>query len=277
VRWIEAHLRAADGLRLFRRSWVPEQAARLVLLVHGYAEHSGRYEEMASWLAARGAVVHAYDHRGHGRSQGPRCHIDRFEQFLDDLGLVLDAARSDHPELPITLVGHSMGGLITLAFLETRKPRIASAVTSGPALAVDGVSSWRVALARGLRRVLPRLSLGSGLDPQGLSRDPEVVRRYLADPLIVRTMTASLGAELLAAAPRTAALAAEIAVPLLMLHGEDDPLCAAEGSRAFAAGVRSRGSALRVYPGLRHEIFNEPERETVWQDLWKWVEEQSAT
>ena len=102
-----------------------------------------------------------------------------------------------------------------------------------------------------------------------------MVRRYLADPLIVRTMTTSLGAELLAAAPRTAALAGEVEVPLLVLHGEADPLCAVEGSRAFHAGVRAPGAALRVYSQLRHEIFNEPEREGVWQDVLRGLAERS--
>jgi alpha-beta hydrolase superfamily lysophospholipase len=241
--------------------------------VHGYAEHSGRYDEMATWLARRGCAVHAYDHRGHGRSEGLRCHVDRFEQFLDDLGCVLDAVRSDHPDLPTSLIGHSMGGLVTLAFLAGRKPRIASAVTSGAALSLGGASPLRASLARVVRRVLPRLAIGSGIDPQGLSRDAEVVRCYLGDPLIVRTMTTSLGAELLAAAPRTLALAGEISVPLLMLHGGADPICSAEGSRAFHAGLRSSGGKLRIYPELRHEIFNEPEREAVWQDLLGWLRE----
>jgi alpha-beta hydrolase superfamily lysophospholipase len=138
--------------------------------VHGYAEHSGRYEEMASWLAGRGCAVHAYDHRGHGRSEGARCHVERFDEFLADLGVVLDAVRSEQPELPISLVGHSMGGLVTLAFLATRKPRLASAITSGAALSLGAVSPLRVALARTVRRLLPRLAIGSGLDPEGLSR-----------------------------------------------------------------------------------------------------------
>ena len=267
---------APDGLRLFRRAWLPERPTRALLLVHGYAEHSGRYEEMGAWFAARGAAVHAYDHRGHGRSGGPRCHVARFEEFLDDLAAVLASVRAQHPDLPLTLVGHSMGALITLAFLAERQPPIASAVTSGAALSLGAISPVRVALARALRRVLPRLSLGSGLDPQGLSRDPEVVRRYLEDPLVHRTMTASLGAELLAAASRTAARAGQVGVPLLMLHGAADPLCAAEGTRSFHAGLGSAGRALRIYPELRHEIFNEPERETVWQDVLTWLEERST-
>jgi alpha-beta hydrolase superfamily lysophospholipase len=248
----------------------------VLLLVHGYAEHSGRYEEMAAWFAARGAAVHAYDHRGHGRSEGPRCHVGRFDEFLDDLAAVLASLREQHRGLPVSIVGHSMGGLITLAFLTERQPAVASAVTSGAALSLGAVSPLRVALARALRRVLPRLALGSGLDPQGLSRDPEVVRRYLEDPLVERSMTASLGAEMLAAAPRTAAGAGRVAVPLLMLHGAADPLCLAEGSRSFHAGVGAGGSALRIYPELRHEIFNEPEREAVWQDVQAWLEERSA-
>lgn len=228
---------------------------------------------MASWLAARACAVHAYDHRGHGRSDGPRCHVGRFEEFLDDLGAMLDVVRAEHPELPITLIGHSMGGLIMLAFLAERAPSVESAVSSGAALSVGAVSPLRVLLARTVSRVLPRLAIGSGLDPDGLSRDPDVLRRYLEDPLIHRTMTTSLGAELLGAAPRTAARAGQVRVPLLLLHGEADPICSVEGSKGFRAGLRAPGSALRTYPELRHEIFNEPEREEVWQDLWNWLEE----
>lgn len=275
LRRSEQHLRAGDGTRLFRRSWLPESPHRTVLLVHGYAEHSGRYEEMASWLANRGAAVHAYDHRGHGLSGGRRAHVRAFSEFLDDLDAVLAAVREEHGGLPIDLVGHSMGGLIALGFLVDRKPSLHAAVTSGAAVAVDA-SPGRILLARILRGVLPTLKIGSGLDLAGLSRDPEVVQRYVDDPLVFRDMTTSLGAEMIAAAGRVAARASEVEVPLLMLHGEDDPLCAAEGSRAFAAAVPTAGSDLRIYPDLRHEIFNEPEREQVYRDLWSWLDQLSA-
>ena len=245
----------------------------MLLLVHGYAEHSGRYEHFGSWFAERSCAVHGFDHQGHGRSSGVRCHGVAFSDFLDDLQLVLDRVRLEHPGIPVNIVGHSMGGLVTAAFLEQRSPAIASAVCSAPALSLGpGVTRARVLAAKALRWVLPRLVLGSGLDPEGLSRDPSVVRAYIEDPLVHRSMTASLAAALLEAIPRTAACAAQIQVPVLLLHGEDDPLCLVEGSRGFSAGLGVPGSALRIYPKLRHEIFNEPEREQVYRDLLDWLE-----
>jgi alpha-beta hydrolase superfamily lysophospholipase len=274
LRRVESHFKGADGLRLFRRVWLPERPARVLVLVHGYAEHSGRYDHVARWFVARGAAVHAYDHRGHGRSAGPRTHVERFDHFLDDLERFLELVRAEHPEGPLTLVGHSMGGLVTAALLVERAPAVSSAVLSGPALALGpGVSRSRVALARVLRRLAPRLVLGSGLDAAGLSRDPAVVRAYLEDPHVHRTMTASLAAELLDAIPRTAAGAGRVAVPLLVVHGEEDPMCPVAGSRAFFAGVDCGGSRLLTYPGLRHEIFNEPEHERVFEDVRGWLED----
>jgi alpha-beta hydrolase superfamily lysophospholipase len=276
IRRVESHLRGAAGRSgaplLFRRAWLPAEPWAALLLVHGYAEHSGRYEDLGTWFAARGVAVHGYDHRGHGRSEGPRCHVDRFDDFLDDGDLVLERVREEHLDLAIVLLGHSMGGLVVAAFLADRRPTVAAAVTSGAALALGpGVSKARMGAARLLRRLAPRLALGSGLDPAGLSRDPEVVRRYLEDPLVYRTMTSSLAVELLTSIPRVASRAVEVQVPVLMLHGSDDPLCPIEGSRAFYGGLRVPGSAFRAYPGLRHEIFNEPERERVYEDVLEWL------
>lgn len=249
----------------------------MLLLVHGYAEHSGRYEELAAWFADRGSAVHAFDHQGHGRSTGTRCHVGEFDDFLDDLQLVLDRVRREHPSCPVTLVGHSMGGLITAAFLIDRLPAVAGAVLSAPALVLGpGVSRSRILVSKALRWIAPRFAVGSGVDPDALSRDPAVVRGYLEDPLVFRTMTASLAAALLEAIPETAARSAEVRVPLLVLHGEDDTLCRAHGSQAFFAGIDVPGSDIRLYPKLRHEIFNEPEREQVYRDLLDWLEREGA-
>jgi alpha-beta hydrolase superfamily lysophospholipase len=240
--------------------------------VHGYAEHSGRYDHVGAWLAARGCAVSGYDHQGHGHSTGRRCHVRRFPDFVDDLEIAVRMARDENPGLPLFVVGHSMGGLITASYLVERQPVITGAVLSGPALALgEEAPRLRLAAARLMSRVAPRLSVSSGLDANGISRDPEVVRAYLADPLVELTMTTRLAAEMLASIERTAAQASKVGVPLLLLHGEDDPMCPAQGSRDFYAAVTAPGSAMEIFPKLRHEIFNEPERETVFARLFEWV------
>jgi len=270
-------LDGSGGLRLHRRWWRPSAPRAALLLVHGYGEHCSRYDHVGHWFAARGYSVHAYDQRGHGKSEGRICHVDRFDEFLDDLARMLDAVREAEPGRPVFLVGHSMGGLITCAFLCERRPDVAGAIVSGPALAVpDAFSRWRVFLARLLRRVAPRLSLSSGLDSKGISRDPQVVRLYENDPLVHGTMTTSFAMELLDAMRRTGGRGADVRVPMLMLHGAADPLCHVDGSREFAKALTSSGSDLRIYPELLHEIFNEPEQESVFADAQAWLEERLA-
>ncbi|MBW2494365.1 MAG: lysophospholipase [Deltaproteobacteria bacterium] len=259
---------------LFRRSWLPKTSARIVILVHGYGEHSGRYERTASDLARAGFEVHAYDHQGHGRSGGTRCYVRRFDQLLDDLEGFIAAVRAERPPLPVVVVGHSMGGLIVAAYASQRNPDVAGVATSAAALAISrDVSRLRAMAAHVLKWLAPRLSLASELDPDGLSRDPEVVRAYLEDPLVQRKITASLASEMLSAMKRTAASAAGVTVPMLLQHGEGDPICPVEGSRDFFEQLTATRRKLCTYPELRHEIFNEPERAAVLGDLVGWIRE----
>lgn len=277
VRRSQAKFEAPDGTRLLRRAWLPREARRAVVLVHGLAEHSGRYDHVGAWLSTRDCAVHAYDHRGHGRSEGRRGHASSFAQLLDDLEAFLQLVRREHPDLPLVPIGHSMGGLVTTALLAERKPDVACAVVSGPALEVpEHVSAGRLRMARGLRRIVPRLRMAAGLAPEDLSRDPEVVRAYVEDPLVFRRITVSLASELLEAVARTAGGAFQVQVPMLLLHGEADRLCPARGSRAFHGQLRGPGHRLKIYPQLRHEIFNEPEHEQVLEDLLAWLREREA-
>jgi alpha-beta hydrolase superfamily lysophospholipase len=276
IRRSESHLAGALGHTLFRRIWLPAEPERVLLLAHGFGEHAGRYEPFGAWFAQRGCAVHAYDHQGHGRSDGPRCHVRRFEDFLDDLDLLQRVTAEEHPGLPFFIVGHSMGGLIVAAHARERHPDVSGVVLSGAALAVaEAVSPARRWTARLLRRVAPRLTMAGGVDPDQLSRDPEVVRAYVSDPLVSRKMTVSLGWELLNAAERTLRGGADVKAPMLILHGEEDALCPARGSRVFYEQLTVAGRELQVYPGLRHEIFNEPEREEVFSDVERWLLERS--
>jgi alpha-beta hydrolase superfamily lysophospholipase len=276
LRRTEGHLQGASGRRLFRRAWLPEAPRRVVLIVHGYGEHSGRYEDMAAWLAERGCAVHAYDQQGHGQSFGARGYVEHFDDLLDDAECVLDALAEEHPGLPRVLVGHSMGGLVAASLASAREPGIDLLVTSGAALALSpDLSRLKIALARLFGRLLPRLAMDAGLDVQGLSRDPEVIERYTADPLVHSRMSAALAAGMMEATRRTVAAAGAVRIPVLVLHGGADPLCLPAGSEAFYAGLprgEVAGSVIRTYPDLKHEIFNEPEREAIYQDVIDWVE-----
>ena len=278
VRRSQSNFPSADGaVQLFRRSWLPAEPRRVLVLVHGLAEHSGRYDHLGAWFSARDCAVHAYDHRGHGRSQGARGHVAAFAQLLDDLEGFLALVRREHPDLPIALVGHSMGGLVVGALLCERKPDVLGAVTSGAALELPtGVSGTRLRVVRALRRITPRLRIAGGVDPATLSRDPEVVRAYAEDPFVYRRITVSLASELMEAIVRTASGAIQVQVPMLLLHGEADRLCAARGSRSFHGQLRGGGHRLRIYPQLRHEIFNEPEQEQVFEDVLAWLLERAV-
>lgn len=277
IRRSEFHFDGAAGHRLFGRSWLPPgPAARNLVLVHGYAEHSGRYDHVGAWFASRGAAVNAYDHQGHGLSQGIRCHVRRFDDFLDDLEVVVERARRETPQLPLFVIGHSMGALIVCSWARERRPAVGGLVVSSPPMSLPpGFSRTRVRVLRALRWIAPTCKVASRLDAAGLSRDPAVVEAYLADPLVQLRMTLSLGAELFSAVERTAPGGAQVALPLLMLHGDADPICSPAASQAFCRDVPD--CRYRSPHGLRHEIFNEPERESVFQEIQAWIEQREAS
>ena len=271
-------MEAPSGRRLYCRTWAPvSMDGAAILIVHGFGEHSGRYEVIARWLAERGRCVYAYDQMGHGRSSGARGHVTQFEDYLDDLEFMLRRVSSSPTEpLPI-LVGHSLGGLIAATLACERAPAISRLVLSGPALALGGdVSRIRVAAARLLCRFIPRFSMEAGLDPDALSRDPEVVRGYREDPWVHGRMSASLAMGMMERQGTTSTSAGEVSVPTLLMHGESDALCSVDRSRVFFEGLSAdmaSRSEIRVYPGLRHEIFNEPEQEEIFQHLFSWLKE----
>jgi alpha-beta hydrolase superfamily lysophospholipase len=267
---------ASGGLGLRRRRWWGPRADRALAIVHGFAEHSARYDFVARWFAERGYRVHAFDQRGHGESEGPRNHTPHFETLLDDLERFLESVRLEERDAPLVLLGHSMGGLEVACLLARRRPDVAAAVLSGPGLALgDGISRAMIRAASLLSRVAPRLRLPSGLDARALSRDDAVVAAYRADPLIHTFMTARLAADLFRAAEGVQGEAARIEVPVLIVHGEADPLCDVEGSRRFHRSLATEGSGVRTYPGLLHEILNEPEREQVLADIHGWIEKRA--
>ena len=275
LRRTEDYFEAAQGRRLYFRSWQPESPERVIVLVHGFGEHSGRYEYFASWFARRGFAVYAHDQQGHGHSPGKRGHVDQFADLLDDVERLNEVARQKHPGLLRVMIGHSMGGLVVTALASERNLQVDLLVVSGPALSLSpDISRFKLRLAGLLRYVLPRLAMRAGLDANGLSREAKVVRDYLDDPLVHDQVTAAMGAGMSDAILRTAGAARGIGVPMLLLHGESDPLCRVEGSWEFYKNLPREdqpGSEIRTYPDFLHEIFNEVGRDEVYADLLDWV------
>ncbi len=269
------HSRARGSSRLYRQSWLPDGDPRAsILLVHGLGEHSGRYAYLARHCTDRGLAVHALDHYGHGRSDGHRGFVERFSVFLDGVTAVLDALILEQPRTPRFLLGHSMGGLIAASLLSERQSDFRACVLSGPALKSDAAPPALVmVLVRLVAAIAPTVPL-LGLDPAGVCRDPEVVRAYVADPLVHHgKLSARLIAEMARAMEAALENAAGIRLPLLVMHGEDDVLTAPAGSVELFEKAASDDKSIKLYPGLYHEIFNEPERDEVLGDMTHWLED----
>jgi acylglycerol lipase len=259
-----------DGTDLLVRHWpAAGQPWAHVLIVHGIAEHSGRYERVGGWLAAAGLDVDAYDQRGFGASSGRRAWLDRWSRNHDDLEERLVAVRAAAGGLPVFIYGHSLGGLIALGYAvaDPPRPQPDGYVLSAPAT-TSGIPAWKQAMARVLGRLVPGLSIPNGFDSGLLSRDPEVGRRYAADPLHQHTTTARFGLAAINEQARVRSVFARLAVPTLVIHGGDDLLVPTVASVPLAA---LPGVTRRTYPGLRHETHNEPEGREVVEDVIAWL------
>jgi len=274
VRHREFEWTGCEDTKLFARAWLPEREVRRVVFVsHGLAEHGGRYEDLAAHLVAGGNAVYALDHRGHGRSGGPRANIGRFAHVVSDLGTSLGRAQREHPGAPLVLLGHSMGGAIALACALRHPDSVRCLVLSAPALAAgEAVPPFKAWLVRLLSRVAPNTGALT-LPAAAVSRDPAVVQAYESDPLVYRgAVPARTLVELLGAMQGFPEVVPRLKMPVLVQHGTGDQLVPLAATRPLYEQLGSRAQrTLRVYEGLFHEIYNEPERGQVIADLDEWL------
>jgi acylglycerol lipase len=253
---------------------LPEGEPRGVLLiVHGLGEHSGRYGNVVNHFVPLGYAVYGIDHFGHGKSEGERVYVKRFDDYTNTLKVYFDMIREWQPDKSIFLVGHSMGGLIGAVYLLDHQAELAGAVLSGPAVKIPShVTPFILFMGKILSALIPRLGL-VGLEADGVSRDPSVVQAYVSDPLVHRgKMTARLAAEMLKAMQTITAQAARITLPILIVQGSADRLINPEGARMLYDGVSSVDKEIKIYDGFYHEVFNEPERDKVLHDVELWLE-----
>lgn len=274
MRRLEDALQGSDGTQLFCRCWLPEpEPLRVAVIAHGLAEHSGRYDYLAGSLVRRGFAVYALDHRGHGHSPGRRANIRRFGLVVEDLHALMERAAAAHAGLPLTLIGHSMGGAIALECALRHPGAQRQLVLSAPALSAgDSVPAIQALILRLLSTLLPNAG-ALRLPAEAISRDPAVVRAYDQDPLVYRgSIPARTLAELFGAMRSFPDSVAQLEVPVLVLHGTGDTLVPLAAVEPVLARLGPVDKTVHRYEGLYHEVFNEPERDRVIGDVLDWLD-----
>ena len=274
--YIEDSIAASDNLRLYVRRREADRPRAEIVLVHGFGEHSGRYAALTEHLIEAGYTVTAYDHRGHGQSEGLRGHVESFSEYEDDLDRIAGWVRSRAEDRVLLLIGHSMGGLVTLRYsarTESRNVRaLAGAVISAPLIGVaTPVPQHKLIIGLVAAKVAPRMRLDNEINSAVLSRDPEIGRAYAADPLVHRKVSARWYAEAVKAMREVVELAPRIKTPLLVMHGSADRLASVDATKRFYEQIGSADKELVVYEGWYHELFNEPDKYEVFNRVTSWL------
>jgi alpha-beta hydrolase superfamily lysophospholipase len=262
------------GVRIVYDVWTPDTAPRgVVVLSHGLGEHARRYDHVAERFGQAGLVTYALDHRGHGRSGGKRVRVRSIDEYTGDFDTLVKIAAAEHPGLKRIVLGHSMGGGIVFAWGVQHAGDFDLMVLSGPAVAAQaGVPRGKLLLGKAVGSLLPDLPVEE-LDAGAISRDPDVVAAYNADPLVHHgKIPAGIAKALVSVGETMPQRARQLTAPLLVVHGADDALVPASGSELLVDCVGSSDVHLKVYPGLFHEVFNEPERDRVLDDVTAWIE-----
>jgi alpha-beta hydrolase superfamily lysophospholipase len=270
----ERHFDGVGGVRIVYDVWTPDTAPRgVVVLSHGYAEHARRYDHVAQRFGESGVITYALDHRGHGRSGGKRVYLRDISEYTGDFHTLVGIATTDQPTLKRVVLGHSMGGGIVFAYGVEHPDDYAAMVLSGPAVdSQDGVSPLLLVAAKLLGKIVPGLPVEQ-LPTDAVSRDPEVVAAYNTDPLVHHgKLPAGIARALIGVGETMPRRAGALTAPLLVVHGEQDKLIPVAGSRRLVECVGSTDVHLKVYPELYHEVFNEPERAVVLDDVSSWIE-----
>ena len=271
----EGRLEGVGGLEIFWQSWTPTPVRAVIVLAHGASEHSGRYGWTAEQLGERGYATFALDHRGHGRSEGARAYIDRIDHAVRDLDQLVDRAAAAHPGVPLFLLGHSVGGCISIAYAERHQDKLDGLLLSAPLAALEAASLAERVAGHVLSRVAPKLGV-IPIDSTAVSRDPAVVHDYDSDPLNHRgKLPARTVHELAGTVASFPEDVTRLRLPLLLMHGTDDRLVPIAGSEMVDAQAGSEDKTFIRYEGLYHEILNEPERERVVADIADWLDERT--
>ena len=269
----EGKFTGRNNFSLYRQAWLPDAAPKaILLLVHGIAEHSGRYTNLVNYFVPKGYAVYSFDLRGHGKSDGKRSYVERFSYYLDDLQTFFNLVRTENPNTKTFMVGHSMGSTIAIDYALQYPGELQGLIISGTTLKLgSSISKASILTAKILSVILPKMGV-SALDPGGISRDPAVVAAYVNDSLnYTGKLSARFGVELLKTMQMLRSRLPEISLPLLIMQGSQDRISDPSSSKLLFDGVSSKDKTMKIYEGFYHEIFNDPERQQVFSDIEAWL------
>lgn len=260
-----------DGTELYYRELQPEKKKGVLVVLHGLAEHSGRYRFLWEYFVKQGWTIYLMDQRGHGRSPGSRCHVEHFQDLVEDLESFVQMVAAKEKKLPLFLIAHSFGGQVAVNYLSRHPKEPKGAVLSGPNLKLAmPLSPIKRYLGVAAARFLPNFSVANEIDPTWVSRDASVVAAYVEDPLVGNKISLRLGSEILDNLDRVMVLAPKIQTPSLLIHGEGDKITSIEGTKEFFSKMQVKDKTLKIYPGY-HENFNETNRDEIFAEIESWL------
>ena len=269
--------RSSESYHLHTIHWLPDGEIKgIVVIAHGLAEHSGRYQHVAEYLNQADYGVYALDHYGHGQSDGRRCYFNDFHQPVRDLAQFIQFVQAQHPDQPLWVYGHSMGALISMLLILDHRPLVSGLILSGvPIGLTEKIPAFLARFNRWVDGIAPWLPIAP-LGIRSLSRNPAVITSYMLDPLVyIGLVRVRMSHFILAESARARTRLSEIQLPLLILHGWKDAICPYSGSRLLYDQASSKDRQLKIYGSMHHEIHQEPDQMEVLEDVVTWLNERS--
>ena len=269
----EGIFRGVRDHKIYYQAYLPKAKTKgSIIVVHGLGEHSGRYDNVVNYLVPQGFAIYGFDLLGHGKSDGEREFVHQYEDFTETLTIYKNKVKSWQPGKPQFLLGHSMGGLIASEYLIDHSHEFNGAIISAPLITVpDNINKLTIFTGKIFSIIAPKMGI-TGIDPRAISRDPEVVDDYINDPLVYKgKTTARLSVELLKAILRVNEEVDKIHVPFIVLQGSEDRLVNPQGAKMLHRRAGSEDKVIKMYDGLYHEVFNEPEKDKVLLDVVRWL------
>lgn len=265
-----------DGMKLYAKEWIPDGKVKAsIALVHGLGEHIGRYEYVAEAFTEAGYAMTGFDLRGHGKSDGIRGFSTSNDAVMDDISQNIQNAKNDFPNVPTFLYGHSLGGNLVLYYSLTRKPEVKGVIATSPGLGTaKPLPPALLVLTKMLYRLAPSMQINNTLETSGLSRDPEVEKKYLADPLVHPYISPRLALDMFKNGDYCLEHAPEFPLPLLLMQGSEDHLVSVEKTRKFAMAAPMNKITYKQWDGYYHELHNEPEKDNVLKTMIAWEDQE---